>query len=249
MLGTLAAAGFALVDDGVAAARLRGPYLAGATLALAVGLPGVAIRFSKVFGGDQGISVPPIETPSFLGAEFPPERWVELVSMVALLVAFVLLASLTRSRFGRDFRAVRDDEIAAALAGIRVAGNQVSAFVVSGCCAGLAGSLFAFWAGLTAPSGFSLPLSLQGLAAVVIGGPGSLAGALWGAVAVGYLPPPSSSLTEVLHLPGVVKDNLPLALYGAAFVVTMLAFPHGIQGGLRLVYRKLWIAIPSRRDI
>ena len=249
MLGSIAAAGLASIVVGAAAARLRGPYLAGATLALAVGLPGVAIRFSKIFGGDQGISVPPIEAPSFLGADFPPERWLALVSMLSLLVAFVILANLTRSRFGRDYRAVRDDEIAAALAGIRVAGNQVSAFVVSGCCAGLAGSLFAYWAGLTAPSGFSLPLSLQVLAAVVIGGLGSLAGALWGAVAVVYLPPLSSSLTEVLHLPGVVKDNLPLALYGAAFVVTMLAFPHGIQGGLRLLYRKLWTAIPSRRDI
>src|SRR5258708_9236555 len=136
MLGTLAAAGFALVDDGVAAARLRGPYLAGATVALAVGLTGVAIGFSTVFGGDQGISVPPIATPSFLAADFPPERWLALVSMVALLVAFVLLANLTRSRFGRDYRAVRDDEIAAALAGIRVARNQVSAFVVSRCRAG-----------------------------------------------------------------------------------------------------------------
>ena len=239
LLASVGVAALASVVVGAAAARLRGPYLAGATLALAVGLPGVTIRFSGVLGGEQGLSVPPLAVPDFLGRDFPSERWLAYVSLLAALVTFVLLANLKRSRFGRDFRAVRDDEVAAALAGIRVARNQVTAFVLSGACAGLAGSLFAYWAGLTAPSGFGLALSLQVLAAVVIGGLGSLAGAVWGAVAVVYLPQLTSGLNDTLHLPGSVKDNLPLALYGAAFMVTMLAFPNGIQGGLRLIRRHL----------
>lgn len=239
LLASVAVAALVSVVVGTAAARLRGPYLAGATLALAVGLPGVTIRFSGVFGGEQGLSVPPLAVPDFLGKDFPSERWLAYVSLLAALITFVLLANLKRSRFGRDFRAVRDDEVAAALAGIRVARNQVTAFVLSGACAGLAGSLFAYWAGLTAPSGFGLALSLQVLAAVVIGGLGSLAGAVWGALAVVYLPQLTSGLTDSLHLPGTVKDNLPLALYGAAFMVTMLAFPNGIHGGLRYVRRRL----------
>ena len=151
----------------------------------------------------------------------------------------MLLANLKRSRFGRDFRAVRDDEVAAALAGINVARNRVTAFVLSGACAGLAGSLFAYWTGLTAPAGLGLPLSLQILAAVVIGGLGSLAGAVWGALAVVFLPQYTNALTEALHLPGTVKDNMHLALYGAAFMVTMLTFPNGIQGGLGLLRGRL----------
>jgi branched-chain amino acid transport system permease protein len=239
MLASVGMAALAAAVVGAAAARLRGPYLAGATLALAVGLPGVTLRFSRFFGGEQGVSVPPLAAPDFLGADFPAERWLAYVSLAAVLVTFVLLANLKRSRFGRDFRAVRDDEVAAALAGIRVARNQVSAFVLSGACAGLAGSLFAYWTGLTAPAGLGLPLSLQVLAAVVIGGLGSLAGAVWGALAVVFLPQYTSALTEALHLPGTVKDNMHLALYGAAFMVTMLAFPNGIQGGLRLLRRRL----------
>ena len=242
LLASVVVAALASVVVGAAAARLRGPYLAGATLALAVGLPGVAIRFSAVFGGEQGLAVPPLTVPGFLGNDFPLERWLAYVSLIAAVLTFVLLANLKRSRLGREFQAVRDDEVAAALAGIRVAANQVTAFVLSGACAGLAGSLFAYWAGLTAPSGFGLALSLQVLAAVVIGGLGSLSGAVWGAMAVVYLPQLTSALTDSLHLPGSVRDNLPLALYGAAFMVTMLAFPNGIQGALRLLRSRL----PSR---
>ena len=84
------------------------------------------------------------------------------------------------------------------------------------------------------------------LAAVVIGGLGSLAGAVWGAAAVVFLPQYTNGLTEALHLPGTVKDNAHLALYGAAFMVTMLAFPNGIQGGLRLLRQRLGRVLRSR---
>jgi branched-chain amino acid transport system permease protein len=237
MLASVGAASLASVVVGAAAARLRGPYLAGATLALAVGLPGVTLRFSSVFGGDQGLSVRPLLTPAQLGADFPQERWFAYISLAAVLVSFILLANVNRSRFGRDFRAVRDNEIAAALSGIRIAGTQVTAFVLSGACAGLAGSLFAYWQGITAPASFGLSLSLSILAAVVIGGLGSLAGAVYGAAAIVFLPQVTNGLTGAVHLPASVKDNVPLALYGAAFVVTMLAFPNGIQGGLSLLRR------------
>ena len=161
------------------------------------------------------------------------------LALAAALVTLTLLANLVRSSVGRSFKAVRDNEAAASLAGIDVARTRVVAFVVSAACAGLAGSLFAFWVGLTAPAGFGLSLSLQLLSAVVIGGLGSLAGAVWGALAVVFLPQYTSGLTEALHLPGAVKDNMHLALYGAAFMVSMLAFPNGIQGGLRLLRRRL----------
>ena len=237
MLASVGTAGLASVVVGAAAARLRGPYLAGATLALAVGLPGVTLRFSGVFGGDQGLAVRPLSTPAQLGADFPQERWFAYISLAAMVVSFILLANVNRSRYGRDFRAVRDNEIAAALSGIRVAGTQVMAFVLSGACAGLAGSLFAYWQGITAPASFGLSLSLSILAAVVIGGLGSLAGAVYGAAAIVFLPQVTNGLTDAIHLPAAVKDNVPLALYGAAFVVTMLAFPNGIQGGLGLLRR------------
>src|SRR5213078_796471 len=94
---------------GVGAARLRGPYLAGATLALAVGLPAIAEKFPKFLGASNGLTVTPPTPP---GQTFPLERWQAWIAGVAALVAYVLLANVVRSRLGRAFRAVRDDEVA-----------------------------------------------------------------------------------------------------------------------------------------
>lgn len=222
---------------GIAAARLRGPYLAGATLALAVGLPGVAVRFSNVFGGDQGLPVPAVTTPDFISS-VAPEVWFDWVGLIPAVITFVLLANLVSTRYGRDFRAVREDEVAAALHGIRIARTQVTAFVLSGACAGLAGCLLAYTANIAAPAGFPLTLSLLLLAAIVIGGIGRLPGAIWGALVIVFVPDLLSSLNDnAIHLPTTVRDQLPPALFGLVLIVAMLGFPYGIQGALDRAWR------------
>jgi branched-chain amino acid transport system permease protein len=158
------------------------------------------------------------------------------LALAGALVTLVLLTNLTRSSLGRSFRAVRDDETAAALAGVNVARTRIVAFLVSAACAGLAGSLFAFWVGLTAPAGFSLSLSLQLLSAIIIGGLGSLAGAVWGSILLVVVPDLTGNLATSLALSSDVSNNLPLAIYGAVLILAVLVFPGGIQGGLsRLV--------------
>jgi branched-chain amino acid transport system permease protein len=216
---------------GYAAARLRGPYLAGATLTLAVALPQVATRYKSIFGGDSGLTVPPSAPPDWLGADFPAERWLAWIALAAAVVTMVLLANLLRTAPGRAFKAVRDNEAAAALAGIDVARTQVLAFVISAACAGLAGALFAYWSGITSPAGFSLSLSLQLITAIVIGGLGSLTGAVLGSVVLVYVPLLTSGMAST-KLPSAVADNLPLAIYGGILVIAMLVAPKGIQGVL-----------------
>jgi branched-chain amino acid transport system permease protein len=228
---------------GVAAARLRGPYLAGVTLTLSIALPQIAIHYSGLFGGEEGLTVPPPTAPGWLGADFPEERWMAWLALAAALVTLTLLANLVRSSVGRSFKAVRDNEAAASLAGIDVARTRVVAFVVSAACAGLAGSLFAFWVGLTAPAGFGLSLSLQLLSAVVIGGLGSLAGAVWGSILLVVVPDLTGNLASSLNLSSDIANNLPLAIYGAVLILAVLAFPGGIQGGVT----KLVAAVRSRR--
>jgi branched-chain amino acid transport system permease protein len=218
---------------GVAAARLRGPYLAGATLALAVGLPQIATRYSGIFGGEEGLTVAPLAAPDWLGSDFPAERWMAWIAIAAALLTLVLLANLLQSSVGRAFKAVRDHEAAAALAGIDVARTQVYAFVISAACAGLAGSLFAYWAQLTAPAGFGVSLSLQLLSAIVIGGLGSLRGAVLGSIVLVLVPSLTSGMASGLNLPSSVANNLPLAIYGAILVLAMLLVPYGIDGGVR----------------
>ena len=228
---------------GAGAARLRGPYLAGATLGLAVGLPGVAVRFSGVFGGDAGLNVPALSSPDALST-VPQEVWMAWMWLIPAAITFVLLANLLRTRYGRDFRAIREDEVASALHGIRVARTQVVAFVLSGACAGLAGSLMAYTSSLAAPGSFPLTLSLELLAAIVIGGLGTLPGAVWGALVIVFAPDWIGTLHDVLKLPGPIRDQLPLALFGVVFIAAMLLFPYGIQGGLR----RLWLLRATRRS-
>lgn len=217
---------------GVAAARLRGPYLAGATLMLAVALPTLATRFAGLFGGDQGLSVS-ITTPAWLGATFPATRWLAWITWAAALIALVLLANLARSRVGRSWRALRDNEVAAALAGLNVARLQVLAFVISAACAGLGGSLLAIVTNIASPGAYPLALSITLLAAAVLGGLGSIVGAFWGSLVIVFVPTYLSNVASSHGLNNAASSNVPIAAYGVVLVVVMLLFPGGIQGGIR----------------
>lgn len=226
---------------GLAAARLRGPYLAGATLMLAVAIPAaVADKYASVFGGDQGLGVS-ITTPGFLGVTFPPTRWLAWLTCGSALVALIVLANLTRSRLGRNWRAVRDDEVAASLAGLNVARLQILGFLVSAACAGLGGALLAIVSSIVSPGAYTLTLSIGLLTAAVLGGLGSLAGAVWGSVLFILVP---SYLTNVAQSHGGKLFGLspgasafvPIAAYGVVLIAVMLAFPAGIQGALRRLF-------------
>jgi branched-chain amino acid transport system permease protein len=218
---------------GAGAARLRGPYLAGATLALAVGLPSLADRYPGAFGGANGLTVSPPTPPLSLGETFPLERWQAWIACLAALIVFVLLANLIRGRTGRVLRAVRDDEISAQLCGIPVERTHVIAFTISAACAGLGGALYVVVNSLAAPGAFDLALSLSLLTGVVLGGLGSLNGAVWGALLLVLLPQWSDDLSGAVSASTDVKNNLPLALYGIALIVVMSVAPRGIQGALR----------------
>ena len=231
---------------GAVAARLRGPYLAGATLAFAVGLPALADRYPSTFGGRNGLTVTPPTPPAALGADFPLERWQAWITCTAALIALVVLANLARSRVGRAFRAVRDDEVAAQLAGLNVARMQVLAFVLSAACAGLAGAGLVVVTQLAAPGAFDLALSLSLLSGIVLGGLGSLAGAAWGALALVMLPQWSTDIAQSLSLSNDVQSNLPLALYGIVLMGVILAAPEGIQGALRRIARRLGARVRRR---
>lgn len=226
---------------GVAAARLHGPYLAGATLALAVAVPGIPVYFGEWLGGDQGLNVRMPEIPAWLadaayfvtGQDLTPIRYLAYIGWLAVIVVFVLLANLSRSRVGRQWQAVRDDEVAAELAGINLGRARVLAFVVSSGCAGLAGGLMALSARLAAPSGFTLTLSLLLLSAVVLGGLGSLVGALVGAALLTFLPQVVTEAGTGLGLSDVQAAQLAPLIYGLVTVLVVLLAPAGLAGGLR----------------
>jgi branched-chain amino acid transport system permease protein len=226
---------------GVAAARLHGPYLAGATLALAVAVPGIALYFGDTLGGEQGLRVRVPDAPGWLldaaffltGQDLTPSKYVAYIGWFTLVVAYVGLANLSRSRVGRRWRAVRDDEVAAAVAGISLGRARVSAFVVSAAAAGAAGFVLAVSVRLAAPSGFSLTLSLTLLTAVVLGGLGSLTGALAGAALLTFLPQVVTDAGSAAGLDDIRAAELAPLIYGLVLVAVILLAPSGLVGSLR----------------
>jgi branched-chain amino acid transport system permease protein len=232
---------------GIAASRLRGPYLAGATLAFAAGLPALADKFPTFLGGENGLTINPPTPPASLGATFPLERWQAWIACTGALVVLFVFYNVTRSGIGRSLRAVRDDEIAALLAGLRVGRWQTLAFTLSAAAAGLGGGLLAVVSGTVAPGAFPLQLSLTLLAGVVIGGLGSLVGAVWGAALLVFLPNWTNDLASSFSLSTNVANNLPIAVYGLVLIGAMLAWPSGIQGGVRAIAAAVRRSISSRR--
>ena len=217
---------------GLAAARLRGPYLAGATLMLAVALPSLAAAYSGTLGGDQGLPVT-ITTPAWLGVTFPPTRWLAWICCAAALITLIVLANLDRSRIGRSWRAVRDNEVAASLAGLHVGRMRVLAFVISAACAGLGGALLATVQAIASPGAFTLTLSIGLLTAAIIGGLGSLIGSIWGSLIIVFLPTYAQNVATSHGLSSSISSNVPIAIYGVVLILVMLLFPSGIQGAIR----------------
>ena len=231
---------------GVAAARLHGPYIAGATLALAVAVPGIALFFNDTLGGEQGLNVLVPEVPEWFadlaffvtGNEVSTSKFIGYIGWLCLIVSFVLLANLSRSRVGRVWRAVRDDEVAAEIAGINLGRARVLAFVVSTACAGLAGAVLAMAVRITAPSGFTLTLSLTLLTAVVLGGLGSLFGALIGAALLTFLPQVVTGFGRDAGLSDLQAAELSPLIYGLTMVLVILLAPAGIVGSAREAWRR-----------
>ncbi|MCW4386083.1 branched-chain amino acid ABC transporter permease [Salinibacterium sp. SYSU T00001] len=222
---------------GLAAARLHGPYLAGVTLAFVIALPAVTSRFSDVFGGDQGLWITVERRPEFLAGRGGTEMFQAWVAIACAAVVVVLLRNLMRSNFGRQMRAVRDNEVAAALAGINVARTKVIAFTVSSAAAGIGGAVMAFMTQSASPGAFNLFISLFLLMAAVIGGIGTLYGALWGSILLVVLPDVIGSITRGLSLSPEVAQrldgNLAVGLFGAVMVLVVIVAPFGIQGLVR----------------
>ncbi len=227
--GVAAAAGLVI---GLPATRLKGPYLAGMTLLFALAVPSIADKWPATFGGDQGLTTTVPTAPGSLSAE----EWLTQIQIVVALIVMVLVANLLWSRYGRAFRAVRDDEIAASLTGIHVARTKVTAFAISAGCAGLGGALLGLSTGVVNTGEFPLTLSIQLLAAMVLGGTGTLIGMVWGGILLVYMPQWSTSLSSDFNLGNGANAYLATIIFGVVLIVAMIAAPNGIQGGLRWMW-------------
>ncbi|MGH1564767.1 branched-chain amino acid ABC transporter permease [Mumia sp. DW29H23] len=231
---------------GIGAARLHGPYLAGATLALAIALPSLALYFKGTFNGEAGLTVvsprPPEWFVSFVdavsGVFATSSKYVAYLGLFSLIVALFFALNLRRSKVGRHWRAVRDQEVAAEIAGINLGRTRVQAFVISAAYAGLAGAVMAMVVRLAAPSVFTIVLSLSLLTAAVIGGLGSITGAFIGAAVLVFLPPLVTDLSTESGLSDTQSAQMSPLIYGIVLVLVMLLAPGGVMGTLSTAWRR-----------
>jgi branched-chain amino acid transport system permease protein len=229
---SIIAAGIAGLLLGVAAARLSGPYLAGTTLVVALAIPTLANRFMSVFKGDEGLPVdvgyPPAWLTNLLG-ELSYEQW-QLYSVFpfALLALFVA-SNILLSRTGRRWRAIRDHQSAAALAGVNYSRQKIFAFVIASSFAGLSGALYGL-RGLVGPSVYPVSLSLTLLTAAVLGGIRSIAGAFIGTVIVVFLPDWIDLVIGNFELSEQVSNFLPALISSLLLVATVVINPAGVMG-------------------
>ena len=183
---------------GLPALRMTGIYLAIATLAFAVIIQEVFSRWESVTHGFAGM---PVDKPVIFGVPFEDDRSFYYLCLFFLVLVLWLTRNLLRSPTGRAWIAIRDSEIAAQSMGVNLAIYKSIAFAYSAALMGLAGALFAHKIAYLAPDIFTILLSIQFLLLVIVGGLGSLHGAVFGAIFVALLPP----------LIAILRDSIPAA--------------------------------------
>ena len=236
LFGSLAGgvvAGVGSLVLGFPAARLRGHYLGIVTLGFGIAVDQIALKWDTLTGGGQGLH---LRKPMLLGMDVGSPVLMYYVSLGALVIAALLVWNLTRTRLGRAFAAVKDSEVAAEAMGVAVARTKVIAFLCSAFLAGVAGGIYAFLAGFIAPEDFELNSSLLFFAMVILGGMGSIRGAIGGAVVV-----------DAIKNAAATVSGLSLTILGGMIVLAALFFPGGLKALLqpRSARRRPPLASPS----
>lgn len=217
------------------AVRLRGHYLAIASLGFAVITYQILMNWISLTQGPLGIYAiappPPLAQPWM-----PPIAFTNLTNLFYLIAGFALLVyfildQLVRSPIGETLAAIREDELSATSLGIDAPKWKVFAFAVSSAIAGAAGCFYASFVGTLVPDAFFITESFSMLAMVIVGGMGTLIGPVFGAILLTILP-------ELLRGIG----DLRLIVYGAAVTLVVLFMPGGLVQAIGLVTRHIFVA-------
>ena len=218
-----ALAGLIGILIGLPATRLRTVYLALATFAFAEGAQWVFNSWDRVTGGPDGLR---IAAPKLFGytTGTDPTAFPVMAAILALMIAVTMY--LTTSRFGRAMCAIRESEHVAAASGIDVRRTKVSAFAISAAYAGVAGGMFTLYQSFVNPDVFGFGQIVLLLSMIVVGGLGSIPGALVGVALLGLLPEIMRATMRSL----LIWQEL---VYGLILILAVMFMPRGIWGSLR----------------
>ena len=228
---------------GVPSLRLRGLYLAIATMA-AQFIIGYAMRnWTSLTGGSGGLNV---DRPSFFGFTLDTDLHYYYLILILAIVSTVFLKNLLRTRTGRAMVAVRDRYLSAEIMGVHLFKYRLLAFGISSFYVGVAGGLFAHYNLVVSDEHFTIGLSIQYLAMVIIGGLGHVLGGIFGTVSMVLLP-------EVLRIPAEILSNiypnifaifgtLRELVFGLVIIFFLIFEPDGLAARWHTIraYWKLW---------
>lgn len=238
--GGLLAAAIGVVV-GFPSVRIKGLYLAISTLAAQFIIDWFIVHTPAISGGFQSsIQVP---RPSVFGHTLETQRELYMFILVIATIAIIMALNLARSRIGRAFIAIRDQDIAAEIIGINVRRYKLIAFAISSFFAGVTGVLYTYYSGVANNEFFPLTVSIDYLAMVIIGGMGSVLGAMFGAAFVTLLPigidlSLSAIGPYIFENQGVlssVKSHMRLILFGGLIMFFLVVEPDGLN--------RLWLNI------
>ncbi|WP_457552266.1 branched-chain amino acid ABC transporter permease [Desulfobacula sp.] len=236
---------------GLPALRLEGPYLAIATLGFGLTITQIIGRI-ELFGGREGLHAPDITIGPWV-LDTDKEFYYLLITLTIFLLLF--MRNLIKTRVGRAFIAIRDADIAAQTTGVNILYYKTLAFAVSAFYAGIAGGLYAFVLKFIDPEIFTLMMSIMFLAMVVVGGLGSMMGAIAGATLLCWL---DLKLRNILDIPYVGDwlehlsknwfsitgvSNIQYIIFGSILVGIMLFEPLGLYG-IWIRTKKYWRTWP-----
>ncbi len=227
---------------GIPALRLRGLYFAIATLAAQAILEYLFKILDPITNGVSGLVIRPT---TILGIPMTSDRSLVVPSLVILVIVWVAVSRLMRIDLGRSFLVLRESEIVAKGMGIDVAHAKILAFFASGFIAGLAGALAGFANRLASPEAFTLDLSADYIAMIIIGGLGTWTGPLIGAAFVVLLPEAIQRVGEAAGLSDILSPLRELA-FGLLIILFLIFEPRGLTALLsRLKPRSLAVPAPG----
>jgi branched-chain amino acid transport system permease protein len=244
IMGGVAAALLSVII-GIPSLRLKGLYLAITTLAFSFIVLHIILYAENITHGPNGVR---IARPQFLGLDLTRERQLYYFILVVVVLTTLFALNLLRSRIGRAWIAIRDQDIAARVMGINLIRYKLLAFAVSSFIVGIAGSLIALQLRFIGVDVFSMLVGVEALAMIIVGGLGSIAGSILGAIFITLLP--EAARIALGLLPGQITGFLSIYIFeirgllvGLAIIVMLRIEPDGLIAVWRNT-RKYWTQWP-----
>jgi len=217
---------------GIPCLRLKGLYLAMATMSFGVVVEFILITWDNLTGGVRGLSVAQLQ---ILGVPLNSDTKLFYFLLVVTGLCILGIKNLVRTRVGRAFIAIRDRDIAAEIIGVNITAYKVMAFTISSFFAGVAGAMYAYTMGYIQPDQFSLLLSIQYLAMIIVGGLGTILGSIFGAIFIVLVPELIKNLAQAVTVivPALERkydEEWNIAAFGLLIMIFLIFEPSGFNG-------------------